>query len=371
MEDIFASFFNTEMINAHIYFSHISHIDSTHTFLKCQGINAVGLVSAWQQKPTLTENGNAALMAYKSKYPETTYIYGRIDYRTLSENASEISQNLQRQAEVLSLIGFDGVHIVEQQSMPADENFLPFDASEFEAFWKKIEQEQLPVVWERAILHAGADKQPGEDATTNVSKHDAVDVEVPLYTQAEQVLAKFPKLRIIFSHFNGMSNDLPRLTALLKAYPQVCLNLAPETDMFVALGANRDKTIEFFNRYHKRIMYGDGSGIKEHGIDAEGMNAKNIFMRRFLETEDELSMPVDDADFVHHAGMCKGLGLSEEVLRTIYGATYRRVAGAHPQPLNRVTALGECERMLTIAQKLVLTDEEKSILDAIDILVAS
>ncbi|MCM8756957.1 MAG: amidohydrolase, partial [Candidatus Omnitrophica bacterium] len=72
---------------------------------------------------------------------------------------------------------------------------------------------------------------------------------------AENVLMKFPKLKVIFAHFYFLSSDLERLGLLLETYPHLYLDIAPGTEMFINFSKHLDKTREFFIRYQDRILY--------------------------------------------------------------------------------------------------------------------
>jgi predicted TIM-barrel fold metal-dependent hydrolase len=168
-----------------------------------------------------------------------------------------------------------------------------------------------------------------------------------LYAEVDQVLARYPRLKIVFAHFYFLSADLPRAARFLDAHPTVCFDLAPGVEMLYNISRNPDAGREFFTKYADRIVF--GTDISSGPTEESRFRAGITF--RWLESTDTFRVPVG-ADFLlgpPEDGIIRGMALPDEVLAKIYRGNFVRLAGAEPRPLNRSLAAAGCERLAATA----------------------
>src|SRR5262249_49175187 len=69
----------------------------------------------------------------------------------------------------------------------------------------------------------------------------------------DQLLARYPKLRVVGCHLGSNEDDLSRLARRLDAYPNFVVDTAARVRYFAR--ANRDQVRSFLTRYQDRILY--------------------------------------------------------------------------------------------------------------------
>jgi len=165
------------------------------------------------------------------------------------------------------------------------------------------------------------------------------------------VLAKYPRLRIVFAHFLFLSADLRRAGRLLDAYPGISLDMTPGIELLYTLSKNITETVEFFTSYSDRIIYGTDI-ISNLTFDVA--EARSGILTRWLETADEYRLP-DTADFnlgPPENGIMHGLSLPEDVIRKIYLSNFERLVGPRPRPLDTQAASEEAARITAGRKRL-------------------
>jgi predicted TIM-barrel fold metal-dependent hydrolase len=172
-----------------------------------------------------------------------------------------------------------------------------------------------------------------------------------LYAEVDEVLARHPKLKVVFAHFYFLSADLPRASRFLDAHPNVCFDLAPGVEMLYNISRDPDAGRDFFLRYADRIVFGTDL-FSDIGNPAGVFRAGLVF--RWLESQDEYRVP-DGVDFLLGSpedGVIRGLALPDDVLTAIYGGNLTRLTGSEPKSLDVPLAVEECRRIAAIAEAL-------------------
>jgi predicted TIM-barrel fold metal-dependent hydrolase len=285
----------------------------------------------------LGDNLMAALA--KAVYPRQVYTFGGMAHHLPAVPKEHI--DLASQARKLVQIGFDGIKMIEGKPSVRGALGYPLDAPLYDDTYAYLESERIPLIW-----HVGD--------PVGLWASQGVEAGIPgreeLYREVDQVLGRFPDLRIIFAHFYFVSDDLERAARFLDRHPSVSFDLTPHPDMYVDFSRDPDKARAFFLRYRDRILF----GTDNHGEDRDFPPGapleywpvyKVAAMRAFLETEDEFPG-------WHHR--LRGIALGQQVLAKIYGGNLRRYVGESPKPLNTGLAIEEGERVLALARRYAI-----------------
>lgn len=357
----FSRFIKTEIANSHIHFSGLSIIHEVKEFFNSIGHKKLCVVCTLSL--SVNENKNPYAMCFKYSYPEDIYIMGGLNYSDLPEDEKEIAIEFRKQAEKLKEIGFDGFKIIETK--PSVARRLPFEMDNpvYYPFFEFVQKERLPLVWHVADSTDAWDpvKTPEESKKRGWFYGDGTfPPKEHFHKIAEKVLTKFPNLKVIFAHFYFSSSELERLAVLLETYPHLYLDIAPGTEMFINFSKYPDKTRDFFIKYQDRILYADDSGIGEK-LNRKGIEEKNYFIRRFLETDEEFTMPEGDNNFIKREGIVIGIKLPEYVLKKIYFQNFISLFGLKPRPLNIYSARKECNRIGKLTEEKSSIDKKENI----------
>ena len=141
---------------------------------------------------------------------------------------------------------------------------------------------------------------------------DAEISKTELLAQRDRVFARHPETRFIGAHIAESGEDLARVTAMLEANPNVCVDMSARV---AELGRQPYRAREFFLRFQDRILF---------GTDLLPSDEMYRLHYRFLETFDEYF------DYPSHASrqgrwQIYGVGLPKDVLTKIYRTNAQRV----------------------------------------------
>jgi len=139
-----------------------------------------------------------------------------------------------------------------------------------------------------------------------------------------RVVARHPRTRFVGLHVGNNPEDLEWVSGCLDRYP----NLDVEIGARIAeLGRQPRGARRFFDRHRERILFGSDVVTDEPAAAAERYAARWAITFRFLETEDEYfpywtgRVPSQGRWHIY------GLGLSDEILRSVYHDNAARLLG--------------------------------------------
>ncbi len=150
------------------------------------------------------------------------------------------------------------------------------------------------------------------------------------------VLACHPGLRLQLAHLFFFSAQLPRLSALLRRYPEVRVDLTPGIELYTNLAGDIPAARAFFEEFGTRILYGSDIGSRAsiaqppRPLDSSESAARVDVIRTFLETpENEPYTLLPDGRYLFRIAPTpmRGLGLSSEALEQVYGGNARMFLG--------------------------------------------
>lgn len=229
-------------------------------------------------------------------------------------------------------MGCDGVKMFEGKMLLHRKIGKKLCDPAFNLFYGYCQEHQIPITlhlgdpldhWDLSKMSEYALKNGWYCSPEDPTRED-------LRAEAEQVLEKFPRLPIIFAHFNYMGDDLERAAQMMETYPNICFDLTPGAEMFPAFSKNWQAARDFFIRHQDRILYGTDSYNWKPKPDKtlEEQNGRRVNqVRRFLERTEPFT---EDG----YAEPWVPFGLPEAILDKIYRQNFLRLFGNTPRPLN-------------------------------------
>ena len=310
----------TRIIDSHVHFVHPERMEDILALMDAVPCAAFNLVSLPNRDGT---DQNEVALAFKERYPERVFACGALNYGAVLDDPASAPVRLGNQVHHLRARGFDGLKLIEGK--PEVRKLLPhpLDGPLYAPMWAALEEARLP-----AVVHVGDPDEFWEaercPSWARASGWDYSDGTYPakeeLYTEIDHVLARHPRLRIVFAHFYFLSRDLERAAHFLDAHPSVAFDLAPHMDMYTDFSEDPSTVRDFFLAYQERILYGTDTDTRaiERGGDGVGlMRFIPRLIRAFLEQEGELSLP--------GSTRYRGLGLPRPALEAIYHANFERL----------------------------------------------
>jgi hypothetical protein len=261
--------------------------------------------------------------------------------------------SLVEQVETFVALGCEGIKMIEGKPTARQRMDVPVTDGYFADYWARVEELGVPIVWhvndpeefwDPELLPSWAQERKWGYGPEDVQKEQ-------LYAEVDEVLDRYPRLRIVFAHFYFLSADLPRAIRFLDAHPTVSFDVTPGIEMLYNLSRDLEASRAFFCKYADRIVFGTDLSS---GLTVEEGRFRAGIIYRWLESEDTFRIP-QGADFLLGApedGVVHGLSLPKDVLIRIYVGSFARLAGEAPRALNVPLAIQECGRLADIAQAM-------------------
>jgi predicted TIM-barrel fold metal-dependent hydrolase len=338
------------VVDGHVHLNHLPQLNDVAALIDAAPLLRANLVCTPNPEPI---NHNPALIVFKARYPDRAYISGALDYSEALAHPTRMPEVLASQVYALHAIGFDGLKMTEGK--PTKRTWLPFplDAPIYDGVWTALETLGMPV-----LLHVG-DPEAYWDPRRCPERARARgwfygDGPFPskesLHAEIAHVLERHPGLKAILAHFHFLSADLERAGRLLDAYPNVCFDLAPGSEMYNNFTRRPGQSRSFFLRYQDRLIYGTdtttGSMARDGERGVERALERAWVVRTFLETNEAFVPPEELCRWLEGDLDCFcGLGLPRQVLARVYRTNLERVYGPTPAPLDRERALALVRRM--------------------------
>jgi predicted TIM-barrel fold metal-dependent hydrolase len=324
----FSAFLNIPIVDSHVHFIHPARIDDILSIMCTIPIQKLNLVCM----PNLDyTTHNPTAVYFKKSRPEAAYISGSLDYSGAMADRAGMSDLFARQVMELKRRGFDGLKLIEGKPNVRRMIDIPLDGPEYEGLWSTLEREAFPVVFHMGDPEEFWDKD-NCPAWAREAGWDYSDPGFPTWedchAEADRILARHPRLRIVFAHFGFLSANLERATHFLEDHPSVFFDLAPHIDMYRDFSQNPAASRRFFERFQDRILYGTDLDTRVLERGTEGyrfMLSIPWTIRSFLERDGVFSLPGKEE---YH-----GIGLPPAILEKIYRLNFERLYGVRPAPL--------------------------------------
>ncbi len=330
--------------HVHIFGHGLEGVKDMLAYEKKQGYTACNFLSC----ECMGDAAQNALGIYLKALAPENFAFGGLTYRYDCDFAREL--------EELREIGFDGMKMVENKPTLRKELGVPSNDPRYDRFYEKLQEAQIPLVahvadpeecWDRALIPDWA-----YDAGYFYGDGTYVAKET-LYAEMEDVLCRFPGLKVILAHLFFMSADLERLTDLMERHPNVCLDIVSGTEMYWNFGKRSQEWREFFMRYQDRIIYGTDNMNLYDAEEIQNADITNDLQQSFLESSGTV--------FAWDK-QTTGIALPQDVLQKIYRGNFLGMVGGAPRPLNTKTAIRYLRARLS-NEKLAVTQEERKVIE--------
>jgi len=290
-------------------------------------------------------NGNPQGLYAKAKRPHQVYLFAGVDYSHIASDVDHRwTYSFPKQIDRLIAMGADGLKMINGKPNCRKDSGIALDAAIYHGYFARIEETGFPILWHVNDPEEFWDPAAAPEWAKGPGwlYDDTFPTNESLYQECERVLAKHPKLKVIFAHFYFLSDFLDRAAAFLDRFPNAYLDLAPGIEMLHNFSKRPDAAREFFLKYQDRIVFGTD-------FSPRFLLSRIWVVRNFLETDETFHVPTDDNLFwPDHRTMIKGINLPEGALRKIYADNYRRIVGKAPRPLNIPLVMDELNRLTVI-----------------------
>jgi predicted TIM-barrel fold metal-dependent hydrolase len=240
-------------------------------------------------------------------------------------------------------LGFDGMKMLDGKPDNRKRIGIPLDAPVYDLYFDYLEENQLPLLYHIGDPAIFWDKENCPQYVKDLKwayLDDSFVSKDGLYREVDGILEKHPDLKVIFAHFYFMDDEsIERASAVLDRWPNVAFDVTPGL-LFKSFGLDLEGWRAFFIKYQDRILFGTDN---DYGISKELIYA----IRTMLETDNEIEF----WDTHLH-----GWKLDRPVLEKIYGANFRRYAGADPKQVEPAQVIEECHRIIRRAQNSPMKD---------------
>ena len=347
MELDMSKFMNLPVIDCH---AHVRlRKELTLSVLKEEGETLLKVIRLGRLSQMYISSGNIGLYL-KAKYPNLFYAGGSIPH---PKEATKIDWD--RYISDLIEAGFDGIGELVFKPVPRREH-IPVDGEFYDGFWSVCESLGYTVLchiadpwkfWDERLIPEWAKEMGwGYYRGDYPSRHE-------LYREMENVLDRYPKLKVVLCHFYFISDDLDRAESLLEQYKGMHLDLALGIEPLHDISQRRDEWREFFIKYQDRILFGTDIGMSEN---LQEHLARIWIVRSFLESDEEFYIPsTADRSLIRYKGEpFMGLNLPKQALKKIYADNFRRLWGETPRKVNLEIAIlrSEAENETILAKAL-------------------
>jgi len=336
-----SKFIGLPVVDCHAHFLNIHSAERMLEIVDKAGLHQVSIACNVSREKV---NFNPEALYLKAKYPNRFYAFGGLDYSSVFSGSKQAKPSLPEQVDTFIDVGFDGIKMVEGKPTLRKVISIPFDSNFYMKYFSHVESLEFPILfhvndpeefWDVEKVPNWAKKKGWFYDSTYPQKEQ-------LYTEVENVLDRFPDLKVTFAHFYFLSADLERAASFLDRHRNVHLDLAPGIEMYYNFSKNRENWREFFIRYQDRIIYGTDICSEDPLLQAV---RRAWVTRNFLETDEEFFAWESTEPL-------KGLKLPRRVLEKIYSINFKRLVGRKPKRLNYKAAVSECKRIGDALTKL-------------------
>ena len=288
---------------------------------------------------------NIMLGFYKLARPNT-YVHGGIEFIKIPIDNMPKDMDAVTQYKELMEMGFDGIKMLEGKPTEHKRVGKNLNHPSLNALYKEMENDGGHMLmhvndpdefWD---LERAPDWAIDNGWTYTDGTYSSYE---EIRRQAIKILEDHPKLHMTFAHFFFCSKEPQLLEELFEKYPNLCVDLTPGGEMYVAFEANYDYYKEFFGKYSDRVIFGT-----DYSYMADKKYAKWQFdvTTTYLGT-DKTILSFDNKEL-------KGLGLTQDKVDNIFFANFEKRAGKAPKPMNKEKFKAYIEKY-----SFALTDEDK------------
>ena len=231
------------------------------------------------------------------------------------------------------------------------------DDSKYDLFYKYCEDNEIVIV-----SHIGGPEGAWHEGGRLYGTHPDLN---DLYKEVDNVLTKFPKLKLVLAHFYFITEHIDKAADVLDKWENVYFDLTPNQFMYLDFQKQPKEWKKFFEKYQDRIMYGTDIGSRcvladnaENALNEDECLARMDLIDGLFDENTNRIMREDGRylintdDFVQ-----KGFSLSEEALNKIYWENFESYVGEKPARVNPKLIIKECKRINTTLKIMSFIDK--------------
>lgn len=230
------------------------------------------------------------------------------------------SKDFIEQAEEYMTQGFRGIKLLEGKPSLYRYFGYGFEHPRFEAFFDYAEKHAIPLEIHNndPLLHWDLNKI----SPSSIEKGWYYDSTIPsqehFFRVFEEMLHRHPALHVALAHFGFYSNNLPRAEKLMKACPNLMMDMTPASIIYNELSQTPEETRSFILRYQHRLLYGTNVSNKIEGAVHDLNIRKSKLMNAFFEGNELYTLG---------NSRVVGMNLEKHVLENIYWNNAHRFMG--------------------------------------------
>lgn len=294
--------------------------DGVREYMRCRNMEYVNIACVpYLRDRDVSQNIMAALLKAEN---DRVFAHGGIVYPDQPVKypfPEGFSPELQ--LEELMNIGFDGIKMLEHNPKAKKLLRADFRDKEYAPFFKKLEEEQIHILW-----HVN-DPPHFWDTNSKIDINGFFHYTPPeypsnsdVYDEIYEILRRYPNLKVTFAHFFFMSLERKRLEELMEKYPNVWLDITPNPMMYRDFQQDINAWKQFFINYAHRIMFGT-----DFSTAGGGYSTPCIY--RYFMTDEEFVFG--------NTSTVRGMNLSEAVTEKIFYSNFLKRVGDHPREIDR------------------------------------
>lgn len=324
-------------LDSHFHFGSSSRLEDLSKYLKIANILKAAALSLPNRNRI---NFNPEVLLAKAQFPQILFAFASLDYSPIFYSKNKRIFNPEEQLKDFINIGFDGIKMwLGKPFFQHDVGLTPRDPV-FNIFFETAEKLSIPI-----IFHAGDPidfwrNSKSSEITNEMRNYPPFDF---FYKQAEYLASRYSSIPFIFPHLLFMANDLDKLSNFLDTHPDTMLDLSPGRYFYAELSKKREKAVNFFSKYSKRILFGTDSlffSRKETLLQYKTLD-DNIetfsLLSGYLSTENKYPNPFPFSK--EKFPFVKGLGLSNRILEDIFKKNNESLMGNIPRAIEFNSAI--------------------------------
>ncbi len=349
--------------DSHVHFPHPSYLSDFIGIMDRFGVGRINAVCV--PHPTRLSVVPDALYL-KAHHPERVYVSGGMDFSYFLTGRDHIGSIFADYVDTLMAMGCDGIKMWEgKPDIRKRYAIPPFDSPIYAPYWNRLKERKIPLVFHVNDPETYWDKATASEYVIQqgwfYGDGTFINNEVQ-YSEVFNVLSQNPELIVIFAHFNFFSAQLPRLAEWFERFPNMNVDLAPGSEMYINFSKRPEESHDFFCRFQDRILYGTdygaGAMLEDLRYDAASNiprpiiypgETRNIFslVRRFLESGGEYRLQDErEQPFWNLPYPLRGISLPSDVLAKIYQKNFERLVGPEPHAVHPAAIVTECEGLI-------------------------
>lgn len=288
---------------------------------------------------------NLCAMYAKCKLPEKVYAFAGLSHHC--DEKLNTKEFYLQQVKFYMEAGYDGIKMLEGRTGEHKAYNCGIDDEKYDLFYKHCEDNEIVIV-----SHIGGPEAAWHEGGSLYGTHpDLTD----LYGEVDNVLKKFPKLKLVLAHFYFITRHAEEAAEFLDKWENVYFDLTPNQFMYLDFQKQPKEWEAFFKKYQDRIVYGTDIGSNTTDTDGKEADCLVQMVREFFEGNEPFT--VLGYDLVP-------IPLEESILRKFYKENMMKLyGGKKPKSPNLSLVKKEWEDVMNL--RLLLDMEDKKNMELI------